>query len=182
MNWGRVLVGGMALAIAGAVAVLAGWAPEAHAEAIPLIRAEPGPIKVKPQNPGGLVVPHKDKSVYERFEGNRKFMPAGDPKKLHQTASATKPGQKNIAQAIGPYRIQLGSFSTSEHAQRRWQEIKSRHADLVGGLTMVLERVELRGKGTMVRLQAGPLKTADEVKKLCAALAKRKVGCFLVKS
>lgn len=182
MNRGRAVTGGMALALAGAVAVFAGWEPDARAEAIPLIKAEPGPIKVKPQNPGGLVVPHKDKSIYQRIEANRKVVPAGDPKKAHQTASATKPGQRNIAQALGPYRIQLGSFTSSEHAQRRWQEIKSRHGDLVGGLTMVLERVELRGKGTMVRLQAGPLKTADEVKKLCAALAKRKVGCFLVKS
>jgi hypothetical protein len=47
---------------------------------------------------------------------------------------------------------------------------------------MVLERVELKARGTVYRLQAGPLKTSDEVQKLCAALVKRKVACFLVKS
>jgi cell division septation protein DedD len=187
------LCGALVAAISAGLLTLDQLRPDARAEsrdgvvitspgAIPLIKAETGPIKVKPQNPGGLEVPHKDKAIYERFETHRKVVPAGDPKKPQQTASSTKPGQKNLAQAIGPYRAQLGSFASTESAQRRWQELRSRHSDLIGGLQMVLERVEVRAKGTMVRLQAGPLKTADEVQKLCAALAKRKVGCFLVKS
>ncbi len=39
---------------------------------IPLIRAKPGPVKVRPENPGGLDVPNRDKLVYERMRG-------GDP-------------------------------------------------------------------------------------------------------
>ena len=195
MTWGRTFLRGALLAVAGTAGLLTlnQRVADARAEgrdgvvitspgAIPLIKADTGPIKIKPENPGGLDVPHKDKSIYERFEGHRKVVPAGDPKKPQQTASNTKPGQKNLAQAIGPYRVQLGSFANTESAQRRWQELRSHHADLIGSLQMVLERVEVRAKGTMVRLQAGPLKTADEVQKLCAALAKRKVGCFLVKS
>jgi len=195
VNWGRTILAGAvlaAIATAGLV-TLSQRVADVRAEsrdgvvftspgALPLIKADTGPIKVKPQHPGGLDVPHKDKAIYERFESNRKFVPAGDPKKPLQTASNPKPGQKNLAQAIGPYRVQLGSFANTESAQRRWQELRGRHADLIGGLQMVLERVEVRARGTMVRLQAGPLKSADEVQKLCAALAKRKVGCFLVKS
>jgi cell division septation protein DedD len=163
---------------------------------VPLVKAEPGPVKVKPQDPGGLKVPYKDKSIYERFEGPRKVVPAAGPGKSPKAAtpkaatpksatpkSATpKPGDKKLAQAVGPYRIQLGSFENAETAQKRWNELKNRHSDLVGGLQMVVERVELKAKGTMFRLQAGPLKTPEDVQKLCAALSKRKVGCFLVKS
>ncbi len=186
MNGGRSLLFGAALAAAGMVAAVA--PPDARSEAregdgapngvvigpggVPLIKAEPGPAKIKPKDPGGLKVPHKDKSIYERIEGQRKVVPAAAPKGT----------DKKLAQAIGPYRVQLGSFESAEVAQKRWQELRGRHADLVGGLSMVLERVELKAKGTMYRLQAGPLKSPDEVQKLCTALAKRNVGCFLVKS
>ncbi len=191
MNWGRSFLFGAALAAAGTVGILTltEYRPHARSEGrdapggivmgpggVPLIKAEPGPVKVKPQDPGGLQVPHKDKSIYERLEGGRRPVPAAD------TVKAPKKGEKKVAEAIGPYRVQLGSFESAATAQKRWQEIKSRNGDLVGKLEMTLERVELKSKGTMYRLQAGPLKTADDVQKLCAALAKRKVGCLLVKS
>lgn len=34
-----------------------------------LVRAEKGPIKVKPDDPGGMNVPHRDKTVYDRLSG-----------------------------------------------------------------------------------------------------------------
>lgn len=37
----------------------------------PLIRADPSPTKVKPDDPGGLEVPHQDKLVYETLTGER---------------------------------------------------------------------------------------------------------------
>ena len=35
----------------------------------PLIKADPGPVKVRPENPGGLRVPDRDKLVYDRMQG-----------------------------------------------------------------------------------------------------------------
>ncbi len=37
---------------------------------IPLVRAEGGPIKVRPESPGGMDVPDRDKLVYDRIDGN----------------------------------------------------------------------------------------------------------------
>ena len=197
MNRGRSILLGAALAAVGTAAAmtLTQWRPDARSEmrdgaptgvvpgpgGIPLVKAEPGPVKVKPEDPGGLKVPHKDKSIYERIESHRKIVPAADPGKAPKGATP-KGADKKLAQAIGPYRVQLGSFETAETAQKRWSELKARHGDLVGKLEMVLERVELKAKGTRYRLQAGPLKSPDEVQKLCGALSKRKVECFLVKS
>ena len=38
----------------------------------PLIRADSGPVKVKPEKPGGMEVPHQDKTVYDRLSGQPK--------------------------------------------------------------------------------------------------------------
>ena len=35
---------------------------------VPVIRAQTGPIKVRPENPGGLKVPYRDKLVYDRMQ------------------------------------------------------------------------------------------------------------------
>ncbi|SLN77235.1 SPOR domain-containing protein [Oceanibacterium hippocampi] len=35
----------------------------------PLVKAEPGPIKVPPEDPGGMDVPNRDKLVFESLEG-----------------------------------------------------------------------------------------------------------------
>jgi hypothetical protein len=37
----------------------------------PLIRADQGPTKVAPENPGGMQVPNQDKQIYERLPGNQ---------------------------------------------------------------------------------------------------------------
>jgi len=62
------------------------WAHEKDMEAggqgiVPLIRADEKPIKIRPDTPGGLVVPNQDKTVYERIspgsvpQGPEKLLP-----------------------------------------------------------------------------------------------------------
>jgi hypothetical protein len=42
---------------------------EGMRSAPPLIRAEQGPAKVTPQDPGGMEIPHQDKRIYDRIAG-----------------------------------------------------------------------------------------------------------------
>ncbi len=42
----------------------------------PVIKADAGPVKVKPENPGGAEIPDRDKLVYQRLSGT----PATEPK------------------------------------------------------------------------------------------------------
>ncbi len=37
-------------------------------DGIPVIRAQTGPVKVRPENPGGLKIPDRDKLVYDRMQ------------------------------------------------------------------------------------------------------------------
>ncbi len=43
------------------------WFPEKSASGIPLIRADKSPVKVRPENPGGMEVPNRDKLIYGRM-------------------------------------------------------------------------------------------------------------------
>ncbi|WP_032112635.1 SPOR domain-containing protein [Candidatus Paracaedibacter symbiosus] len=43
------------------------WASNPHHSEPPLIKAEPTPFKVRPDNPGGMVIPHQDKLIYGRI-------------------------------------------------------------------------------------------------------------------
>lgn len=84
------------------------------------------------------------------------------------------------ASAVGPYRIQLGAFRSSNKAQYEWRTLTRRNKDVLGSLRMVIEKVNLGSKGVYYRLQAGPLKTAPAARGLCRTLGKRKVDCILV--
>jgi len=69
----RVFVGVIVVAAgagAGAWYFLDGWFVGKGDSEVPLIRAEGGPVKVRPDSPGGMAVPDQDKLVYDRMEGN----------------------------------------------------------------------------------------------------------------
>ena len=36
----------------------------------PIIKAGPAPHKIRPENPGGMNIPHRDKAVYSQLAGN----------------------------------------------------------------------------------------------------------------
>lgn len=43
------------------------WSTQSVTSTVPHIQADPNPFKVRPDNPGGLVIPHQDKLVYGRL-------------------------------------------------------------------------------------------------------------------
>jgi hypothetical protein len=43
------------------------WASNPSMDNPPLIQAEAGPFKVRPENPGGMTIPHQDKLIYGRL-------------------------------------------------------------------------------------------------------------------
>ncbi len=74
---GRRLIGGLGLLLivgtvggAGAMVVqmITGGGLGPSGDDVPLIRAAEGPFKVRPDQPGGLEIPHQDKLVFYRLE------------------------------------------------------------------------------------------------------------------
>lgn len=47
------------------------WAHQTHTGQPPIIAADPTPFKIRPENPGGMVIPHQDKLVYGRLSADQ---------------------------------------------------------------------------------------------------------------
>lgn len=74
-RWRRsAWLGGAAVTIVGGALLLwlnAGNDPAPLSERdVPLVKAEETPAKVRPEDPGGMDVAHRDKLIYQRFEGS----------------------------------------------------------------------------------------------------------------
>ncbi|MGD1933525.1 MAG: SPOR domain-containing protein, partial [Candidatus Phaeomarinobacter sp.] len=81
----------MLLVVVAVLAALAGVVYFAYQQgreegirtAPPIVRADGGPEKVAPQEPGGMEIPHQDKEIFERITGD-------------STATSTEPGVERL--------------------------------------------------------------------------------------
>lgn len=62
-----ILIIGIFVALCGTGWLGYQWARQSTNHTPPLITADPTPFKVRPENPGGMVIPHQDKLVYGRL-------------------------------------------------------------------------------------------------------------------
>jgi hypothetical protein len=79
-----------------------------------------------------------------------------------------------------PFRIQIASMTNPEAANIEWSRRSEQHKDILGELTLIVDRAEIAGKGTFYRVQAGPLPSRAAANALCEKLKQRKVGCLVV--
>lgn len=223
---------------------------------VPVVRADPTPTKVRPNDPGGMDVPDRDKLVYERLRGDgaekrveRLMAPAEapitppravesrpaqrpapeamarlprvpteaqvsaavkpEPPPLVPKASAPEPEdsppssadtapEAPTAEAVAEpkpepkpeakpasasgYMIQIAAVRESEHAEAEWSRLQRQHGETLRGLKLFVVRADLGDKGVFWRLRAGPFADEAAAKDRCAELAKRKVGCMVVKA
>ena len=252
-RWGRRFLTMMiATAAVGGFAVVVVYSYDkgkmaANEGAAPLITAQSGPTKMRPKDPGGMVVPNRDKQVYGRLSVAEKpvrverLLPppetvvsrppplppenktarrseteeqvakrlsalepaAGNPKssvppappvsrsvssmpdkgtaKSLKIAKLATPAKKRAKSMGAAYRVQLASVRSRKAAAKAWGRHKFNHAELFGKLESKIVRVELKGKGTYYRLQAGPIANEAAARSLCAKAKKRKIGCILVR-
>ena len=95
-----------------------------------------------------------------------------------QTGAVPTP---NTGADIKGYRVQLGAVKTSEMAKQAWERIKRQNADLVGALSLSVDRADLGERGIFYRIHVGPVADAAQAERLCAQLRQRGVECILAK-
>ncbi|MBF0267357.1 MAG: SPOR domain-containing protein [Alphaproteobacteria bacterium] len=81
----------------------------------------------------------------------------------------------------GAWLVQLGAIKEESAAPRQWQAIQKANADLLGGLSLDVQKADLGAKGIFYRLRAGSLDSKEAAKALCDQLAARKQGCIVVR-
>lgn len=123
-GWGmKVFLIGLLISGAGGGVVLYGdklsqiW--ETSETGIPLIKSDKGPVKVRPDNPGGLRVPDRDKLVYGRIQdgktsegsarGPERLLPPPEqplpkPAKAPKPPTLEEPVEQNVEKA-GPAKL-----------------------------------------------------------------------------
>lgn len=156
-----------------------------------LIRADPGPYKIKPANPGGLDVKGESETAFETSAGEDKDAQL-DLNKLPETALAKRPKEepKTIPSnetktpvALQPKPepvptgaagsvIQLGAFANQAQAERAWSALSARFASIAAMGKMI---VTFPGG---IRLRATAASPA-EAKQACQALKAAGENCFV---
>ncbi len=161
-----------------------------------LIRAEPGPYKVRPTDPGGLDVAGESETAYSTSAGEdpdasldvrrlppemtplpvEPAEPAAAPKKLPPN-EVKKPAPDGPAPAApsGPT-IQLGAYASTIKADTAWRMLTGRFP-AVAGLQKSVVTATVGGK-TIYRLRA--VGSADQTRAACAALRAAGESCLVV--
>jgi hypothetical protein len=162
-----------------------------------LIRAEPGPYKVKPVNPGGLDVAGESETAYSTSAGEdpdaaldvRKLppemapkpdepaTPTTPPKKIppHETKEPAPDGAAAPAAPSGPT-IQLGAYASTIKADTAWKLLSGRFPE-VAALQKSVVSATVAGK-PIVRLRA--VGSREQTRAACAALRAGGESCLVV--
>ena len=155
-----------------------------------LIRAEPGPYKIKPPNPGGLDVAGESQTAFETSAGEDKDaqldlskvpeQPVAKPAKepvQHLPSNETKvpvapePTPPKPSGAAGTV-VQLGAFQNQAQAERAWTALSARFP-AIGSMNKLI--VPFPGG---IRLRAAAASPAD-AKAACQTLKAAGENCFV---
>ena len=157
-----------------------------------LIKAEPGPYKVKPPNPGGLDVAGESQTAFETSAGEDKDArldldalpeesvakakepPEAAPKHIppNETKVPAQPEPKPTG-APGSV-IQIGAFANQAQAERAWSALSARFPSIAAMNKMI---VPFSGG---IRLRAGAASPA-EAKQACQMLRAAGENCFVAR-
>jgi len=98
------------------------------------------------------------------------------------SASAEKAPSRAAGEAADDWHVQLGAVRTAEEAQHEWARLQGKYTDLLGQLSLNIQRVDLGGdKGVFFRIRGGPLADRAQANALCDRLKVVQVGCIAVR-
>ena len=155
-----------------------------------LIKAPPGPYKIKPSNPGGLDISGESETAFETSAGEDKDSrldlnklpetPVAKPVKEQPKAAPAAPDTKTVASAQPETKpaggsgsvVQLGAFANQAQAERAWTALSARFPSVAALNKMV---VPFSGG---IRLRAGAASPAD-AKQVCQTLRAAGENCFV---
>lgn len=95
-----------------------------------------------------------------------------------EPAALKAPAAKGI---MAPFRVQIGSFRSTEDADRAWNMAASKHSSLLEGLTPHVVKADLGERGIFYRLQVGA-GDKQAASSLCGSLKEAGTDCLPVRT
>ena len=159
-----------------------------------LIKAEPGPYKIKPGDPGGIDVAGDSETAFatgagEQVEGQIDLdavaetpvaRPAPEEAEPPATATAEGPAEPVAQAPTGPGAgasgslVQLGFYDNVSQANAAWATLAGRFPVVAGAGKIIVPF----GKGQRLRAGFG---SADEARRACQLLKAAGDACFVVR-
>ena len=107
--------------------------------------------------------------------------PSEEAKKPVQLAAAAPAISSAAAKVAGGWRVQVGAVRSEDAARKEWARLQKRNKDLLGDLSVQVQSVDVKDKGTFYRIRGGPLASKADAEALCGKLKAKKVACLTIR-
>ena len=94
---------------------------------------------------------------------------------------AAKPAAKPAKSGADNFRVQIGSLRSEDAARTALTRRVKEAGPVLANLKFFVSKADIPGKGTYYQAQGGPFADKASAQKVCEALKKKKIGCFVVK-
>ncbi|MDX1709910.1 MAG: SPOR domain-containing protein [Rhodovibrionaceae bacterium] len=95
--------------------------------------------------------------------------------------AAPSPAATQVALKPGDYVIQMAAFRSDDRARQGWRALQGSHPQILGDMELLIQQVDIEGKGTFFRVQTGPFPNKATAEDMCAALKARGQACIVTR-
>lgn len=107
--------------------------------------------------------------------------PEPDPDPAPAPEPEAQPAPTAPADLAASVRIQIGALRDEQAARAEWTRRQGQFADLLGDLSVYVQRVDAGDRGVFYRVQGGPLASVEAAGALCERLKERGLDCLVVR-
>jgi len=177
--------GGVSVLVIGVALLWSGDTPGVGFGPPPVITAPPGPLRVKPANPGGLTVPEANQQIMSGDAAAANAVPqlgndgpAPAIAQLSQAAGLPLPAAPVVPPATpaGAVAVQLASVPGEADAENVWTALLKAAPAAVGNRQPDILPAVVNGASVWL-LRVGGFTDAAAAQKFCAAIAKQAASC-----
>lgn len=159
-----------------------------------VIGPPPGPVRTRPDKPGGAPQLYAGLKVYEPPEApdveaqSSRLSPASSEETelslTNPTSGAVAPSHSERPAArsqVGeqPEYIQIGAFPSKELAEKGFGRFRNLHGDLAADLLPDIKKADLGEKGVWYQLRIGPFAGKAAAAQSCDRMKKEGVTCLI---
>ena len=171
----------------GGLAILAGIAAysltgHSHGDAVPIVQADQRPIRVKPENPGGMTVGPEATAVNPNDSHLAPPTEEPNPRALMALADPSKTARQVAVMARPrPVTVQLSSARSEAQAQADWNKLAKRMPDLMAEHRALFQKINEPGPAPW-RLRTGGFADPAQAKAFCDKVRAKGGQCAVVES